>query len=108
MANVIFKISNGKTTFLMNEHTKAFIPATAVVLRASHVVPTDIASRKLFNALRAPFADESKVAAWTRTWKCKWQADLSPVNGPVLGPFDSRVDAIEAEIEWLNKNFLAV
>lgn len=30
-----------------------------------------------------------------------WQADLSPVGGPVLGPFPSRQEALEAEREWL-------
>lgn len=32
-----------------------------------------------------------------------WQADLSPVGGPVLGPFASRRDALEAEREWLTR-----
>ncbi len=31
-----------------------------------------------------------------------WTADLSPVNGPVLGPFDKRSEAIDAELEYLN------
>ena len=30
-----------------------------------------------------------------------WQADLVPVNGPVLGPFVRRSDALEAEADWL-------
>lgn len=30
-----------------------------------------------------------------------WTADLSPVNGPVLGPFTRRSDAINAEVIWL-------
>ncbi len=30
-----------------------------------------------------------------------WQADLTPVNGPVLGPFKRRHDALEAERAWL-------
>ena len=32
----------------------------------------------------------------------RWTADLSPVDGPVLGPFDKRSEALDAEIEWLN------
>ena len=31
-----------------------------------------------------------------------WTADLSPVDGPQLGPFDKRNEAIEAELEYLN------
>ena len=30
-----------------------------------------------------------------------WTADLSPVNGPVLGPYKLRAEALEAEVEWL-------
>lgn len=43
--------------------------------RASHVEPTDDA---------------------------QWTADLSPVGGPVLGPFARRSEALQAEIEWLD------
>ena len=32
----------------------------------------------------------------------KWTADLSPVDGPTLGPFDKRNEAIDAELEYLN------
>ena len=32
----------------------------------------------------------------------RWTANLSPVSGPVLGPFDKRSEALDAEIEWLN------
>ena len=30
-----------------------------------------------------------------------WTADLSPVAGPVLGPFKLRHDALDAEAAWL-------
>jgi len=30
-----------------------------------------------------------------------WWADMSPVDGPVLGPFTTRDDALKAETEWL-------
>jgi hypothetical protein len=31
----------------------------------------------------------------------RWIADLSPVSGPRLGPFDRRSEALDAEREWL-------
>ena len=31
-----------------------------------------------------------------------WWADMGPVDGPVLGPFTSRSEALAAEREWLN------
>ena len=30
-----------------------------------------------------------------------WTADMSPVNGPVLGPFATRGAALAAEVNWL-------
>lgn len=36
----------------------------------------------------------------------RWQADLSPVGGPVLGSFDRRSEALAAEMAWLEANFL--
>jgi hypothetical protein len=36
----------------------------------------------------------------------RWLADRSPVNGPVLGPFDSRSKALVAEHAWLEANWL--
>lgn len=30
-----------------------------------------------------------------------WTADLSPVAGPVLGPFAKRSEALTAEVAWL-------
>jgi hypothetical protein len=36
----------------------------------------------------------------------RWIADLTPVNGPVLGPFDRRSDALAAEQSWLEANWL--
>jgi hypothetical protein len=32
-----------------------------------------------------------------------WRADLSPVEGPRLGPFTRRSDALQAERDWLEK-----
>lgn len=37
----------------------------------------------------------------------RWTADLSPVIGPVFGPFDSRREALDAEVTWLNTYWLA-
>jgi len=38
--------------------------------------------------------------------KGRWSADLSPVKGPVLGLFDHRSDALQAEQSWLEANWL--
>jgi hypothetical protein len=36
----------------------------------------------------------------------RWCADLSPVGGPVLGPFERRSEALEAERAWLERHWL--
>ena len=35
-----------------------------------------------------------------------WSADLAPVGGPCLGPFRHRSDALKAERQWLDANWL--
>mgnify|MGYP001185070796 CR=1 FL=1 len=34
----------------------------------------------------------------------KWTADMKPVGGPVLGPYDTRKEALEEEVKWLELN----
>ena len=36
----------------------------------------------------------------------RWLADLSPVDGPRLGPFNCRSEALVAERVWLETNWL--
>ncbi|QDV19503.1 hypothetical protein Pan153_41690 [Gimesia panareensis] len=35
-----------------------------------------------------------------------WTADLSPVSGPLLGPFTRRSEALAAEVAWLEQHWL--
>ena len=35
-----------------------------------------------------------------------WRADLSPVGGPMLGPFAQRSEALQAELAWLETYWL--
>jgi hypothetical protein len=37
----------------------------------------------------------------------QWWADLSPVEGPCLGPFNLRSQALAAEAAWLEEHLLA-
>jgi hypothetical protein len=36
----------------------------------------------------------------------RWWADLSPADGPLLGPFAHRSEALAAEQNWLETNWL--
>lgn len=33
-----------------------------------------------------------------------WSVDLSPVGGPILGPFTIRAEALASEVEWLENH----
>jgi hypothetical protein len=35
-----------------------------------------------------------------------WTADLSPLGGPVLGPYPLRSSALAAEGDWITRNWL--
>jgi hypothetical protein len=78
-------IKDGKVTFIYADKMKPFLElGEATVKRVSHVEPVTIAG------------------------EVKWTADMSPVSGPTLGPFDSRQEALDREVEWLNANQLGI
>ena len=72
--------------------------------RASHVEPVSPVLRAMFHIVRRRCTDDSKLAVWTRKWPCKWRARV--FDGPTMGPFSRRSDAIEAEIEYLEHRFV--
>jgi len=37
----------------------------------------------------------------------RWTADLGPLSGPVLGPFELRSEALAAEAAWLDRHWLS-
>ena len=36
----------------------------------------------------------------------QWWADLSPLSGPLLGPFPCRSEALAAEVAWITEHWL--
>lgn len=48
-----------------------------------------------YSARRASHVEPSDCGLWT--------ADLSPVQGPILGPFETRREALDAEVAWLSR-----
>ncbi len=78
MTHEITVKADGTVQFIWSDELRPLLElGTGTVTRASHVEPT---------------AD------------CRWEADLSPVGGPTLGPFDERGEALRAEIEWLRNH----
>ena len=71
--------------------------------RVSHVEPVNRALRWLFHFIRNRVTDESRVAGFTRRWPVKWQANV--FEGPTLGPYNVRQEAIDAEIAYINNTF---
>lgn len=80
------------------------LPEQGSKVRASHVEPACWALRVLFHLIRKRVDDDSQWAEFTRSWPCCWRARI--FNGPVLGPFATRPEAIEAEIGWLQTNWI--
>ena len=78
---------------------------TGVARRASWVEPVSNWHRMLFHSLRRMFGDNGHVAEKTRSWDCKWQARMLVGSCEILGPFDSRQAALEAETDWLINNW---
>ena len=75
--------------------------------RASHVYPENAYLRLVFRVIRKLVADDSRLAAWARTWGCMWRVDMSPVGGGILPiRYGYRLAAIDAEVEALNNFFI--
>ena len=72
--------SNGDVHCVYSEEISLSSLGPLVIRRGSHVEPAD---------------------------NGQWFADLAPVEGPRLGPFEQRSSALDAELEWLEKNWLA-
>jgi hypothetical protein len=67
--------------------------------------------------VRAIYQEEIDLAALGRltiirasdvepTPEGRWLVDLAPVGGPLLGPFDRRGEALQAEHDWLEHHWL--
>ena len=71
--------SNGRVRGVFGEEIDLASLGSPRITRASHVEPDDSG---------------------------RWLADLASVGGPVLGPFERRSEALEAEVKWLEENWL--
>ena len=76
------------------------------VRRGGHVRPASLVLRVGFVLLRGLLGEQTAIAAWTRTWQCRWIADVRVSGGSVLGPFETRMEAIQAEESWLSEQCL--
>ena len=68
-------------------------------VRAVYAEAIDLASLGAADVTRASHVEPDGRGGWT--------ADLSPVGGPVLGPFPRRSEALATEVAWLEAHWLA-
>jgi hypothetical protein len=77
---------------------------------SSHKHPAGTIEVMYHDALRPLLtAGEGHIRRASRvepTAEGSWTADLTPMRGPVLGPYLTRADALTAETEWLTQNWL--
>lgn len=104
MPEVISIDLTGNITFIGDDDLGLSDEGQAETRRASHVVPAHFWKRLAFRSIRSLVSDGSSWAAWTRDWRGPWLVDLSPSDGPTLGPFKNRAFAIAAEVAWLQEN----
>ena len=71
--------ANGRVRGVFGEEIDLATLGTPRITRASHVEPDE---------------------------QGRWLADLEPVGGPALGPFGRRSEALDAEVSWLESNWL--
>ena len=62
----------------------------------------------LLQPLMAQGVTTTKRASNVEPCGNKWSADLKLVNGPILGPFETRREALDAEIKFLIANNIPV
>lgn len=103
--NVTVYFPGGKVRKLATDKDRARLGAA--VRRASRVEPQSFWLRLLFLSLRRWFGDNGRVAAWTRTWPCRWRARMLLLDRPILGPFKTRQEALEVENAWLITHWVA-
>lgn len=87
--------------------------------RASHVEPGTELNEAAIARLYTDGVIETSVAGPSSNWgyrvvrtkqniNKKWWADLLPVDGPVLGPFETNTEALEAEVVWLKEHNIPI
>jgi hypothetical protein len=65
-----------------------------------------IYSDDLRDLLKQGRANIRRVSTVEPTEDGRWQADLSPVGGPILEACETRQEALNNEVQWLEHNIL--
>ena len=103
---MIVRIEHGQITYTTDEQKPARSLARigqTTTSRASHIRPASPALRALFHALRV-LGDHSPLASLSRLIPGRWTADMQPIDGPHLGTYATRRNALNAERHWLDRH----
>lgn len=115
MADLVID-ADGAVEFIHDDSVSSFVQSvygTAMVItRASNVEPySGLGHTQQRYVARVLYSDPDRYndPSVVSELSCKWFADLTPVLGAnfvVLGPFNSRQEALNAEHVWLENNYL--
>ena len=90
LKEVVINIDGGFMEFIYDDDLAPLTDeGITSIRRVSHVEPVDLSTIR-------PWCDCGVTVGW--------EADMRPVNGPVLGPYATRGKALEAEVSWLKTN----
>ncbi len=74
--------------------------ATDGEIQALYTEQLDLNEIGMLSLKRASHVEPSKF------YEGKWVVDLSPVDGPLAGPFAKRSEALAWEVKWIEENVL--
>ena len=107
---LLINAANGTVSGLDTPEFRKIVKSGVVTnrTRVSHIVPVSFTLRMIFMVIRSVVSDESRIAALTRKWKCKWQVDLRRSGGGIHGPFSNRDVALDFEHKWVEGRLGAI
>ncbi|WP_029523510.1 hypothetical protein [Persephonella sp. KM09-Lau-8] len=103
MEKIIIEIEKDGTIKGFADEVPNFISVKEIERkRVSRIVPKNLPLRIAFVIIRSLVSDNSKIANWTRNWKCNW---IVVIGKKQYGPFKNRTKAIEFEKEIIRKTW---
>ncbi len=117
----VFVVGDGKISCLSSDNIDLRQIGRVELKRASHVDGSaDLSDNAIaWLVVKTPQRFSRRLLAYCRSGRQSdwpigglrqelptdiWWADLLPSNGPVLGPFDTRTEALDAEVAWLREH----